>query len=56
MKPFEQWTFDELVEYCEGDILKRLIKGEFHASIWSNLDLAIRWSKEQDKPKTKKKK
>lgn len=36
MKPFEEWTFEELVDYCAGEILKGLIKGEFRDSVFTS--------------------
>jgi len=36
-------TFQELVEWAEGEVLKELIKGNFHNAIWTVCDVATRW-------------
>ena len=53
MKTIEELTFQELVEWAEGEVLKELIKGKFHDAIWRVCDVAARWHESQQ-PKKKK--
>lgn len=55
-KPFEKWTFDELVDYSAGEILKALIAGRFRTQVYLCLDMAIRWQRENLKETKKGKK
>lgn len=45
MKTIEEMTWDELVDFCAGEILKGLIKGEFRSSIYQCLIYATRYQK-----------
>ena len=52
LKPqLADWEYSKLVDYADAYILKQLIteggKG-FHQAVWSMLDLAIQWQKEQE--------
>ncbi len=49
LNPFEEWTFDELVDYHAGAILKELIAGTLKSGVWIAMDQAIRWHREQMK-------
>ncbi len=53
-KELSEWTFDELVDYAAGEILKGLIAGNFRTQVFSMLDLTCRWRVEMDKKKEKK--
>lgn len=54
-KPFKNWTFEELVNYCAGEILKELIAGRFKTGVFCALDLCARWNQEQESKKEKRK-
>ncbi len=49
MKEIKDMTFEELVEWAEGHILKELIKGKFHSAVYTVCDVAARWHAEQNK-------
>ncbi len=49
LKPFDQWSFDELVDYHAGAILTELIAGKLKSGVWLAMDQAIRWHREQMK-------
>jgi hypothetical protein len=51
MKTIEELTFDELVEWAEGEVLKELIKGKFHNAIWMVCNTAAQWHEAQSKKK-----
>jgi hypothetical protein len=53
MKPIEEMTFDELVEWAQGYILLELIKGNFHIAIFHVCEVTARWRQSQDKKKKK---
>lgn len=55
MKTFEEMTFDELVEWAAGHILKELIKGNFHSGVWCVCDASTRWHMAQEDNRKKKK-
>lgn len=42
MKALKDWTFQELVDYQQGSILKHLLKGNFENGVWLACDHAIR--------------
>ena len=48
-KTTNEMTFNELVDYLAGEILKGLIAGRFHVEIFSALHTAIRWGEYQAK-------
>lgn len=43
MKKFEKMTFEELVEYQAGKILKELLAGNFKQGVFNAMELAVRW-------------
>lgn len=47
LKPFEEWTFDELVTHATGRILQGLIAGDFKGSVWMMMNLALQWGRER---------
>ena len=49
MKKIENMTFEELVEWAEGHILKELIKGNFHSAVYTVCDVVSRWRDAQNK-------
>lgn len=50
-KPFEQWTFDELVQYSQGQIVLAIPTGKFNQAVFNAMDLALRWKAAQEKDK-----
>ena len=48
MKQFEDWTFDELVDYHTGKIHIDLFAGNYKIGVWSALSSAILWQQAQD--------
>lgn len=58
MKSIRDMTFEELVDWAAGYVLKGLIAGDFRSSVWFALNEAIIWRIEQDalQQKAKKKK
>ncbi len=56
MKSFEDFTFDELVEYEQGQILQLLLKGEFPWAVRQACDQTIRWHTAQVEKENKKRK
>lgn len=53
-KMFEDWTFQEVVEYYQGKILKELLAGNFETAVWSAVEGSMRWHKAQTEKKPKK--
>ena len=54
MKNVEDMTFDELVEWSEGHILKELIKGQFHSAVYTVVRIAMENREKQLKKEKKK--
>lgn len=48
-KPFEQWSFDELVKWNQGKIVLAIPTGEFNQAVFNAMDLALRWKAAQHK-------
>lgn len=56
-KPREDWTFDELVDYCCMRVLEELMNGKFRNGIYTAVNVALMWYEDQlKKKKTNKKK
>lgn len=49
------YEFAEIVDWQAGAILKGLIAGDFRTSVWTALDLAMRWQAEKAKAEPLKK-
>jgi hypothetical protein len=41
-------TFDDLLDYAAGIVMKKLLAGEFRVGVYHAMDLAIRWTKEKE--------
>lgn len=48
-KPFEEYTFDELVRYIQGLIILGIPVGKFNDEVWHGCDLVLRWKAAQKK-------
>jgi hypothetical protein len=46
-KPFEQWTFQELVLFNQGTVLLAIPTGKFNQAIFDACDLTLRWKAAQ---------
>jgi hypothetical protein len=46
-KPVGEWKFDDLIDYCAGNILTALIKGQFRTGVALALQITLQWSKEK---------
>lgn len=53
-KPREDWTFDELVEYCCLRILEELMNGKFRNGVHTAVNVAVMWHEDQQKKTAKK--
>lgn len=42
-------TFENLVDFAAGEIMKGLIAGRFRADVWHMMNLAVRWKSVHDK-------
>ena len=47
MKELKNMTFEELVDESAGRILRELIAGNFRSAVYTSMDLALRWDREQ---------
>jgi len=52
MKTIKEMTFEELVEYAEGYVLKELIKGNFHDAIYNICIATTSWCEAQNKKRS----
>jgi hypothetical protein len=52
-KPREDWTFNELVEYCSLTVLEQLMCGSFKAGIYTAVDVSVMWHEDQLKKNKK---
>ena len=55
IKPFEQWTFQELVEYHQGRILLQLIAGRYEGAVFDAVESTVRWAQAQNRRKPRRK-
>ena len=46
---FEDWSFEKLVQYSQGNIVLAIPVGDFNKAVWMACDLAIRWRVAQEK-------
>ncbi len=51
---WDDWKFEELVEWAEGYILKELIRGHFHDGVYMMVDWAVRWGQNNKIEESKK--
>lgn len=49
-KPMEDWTFRDLVQWNQGQILLSIPQGKFNEAVFAAMDIALRW-KEMQKDK-----
>lgn len=52
----EDWTFEELVDFCSGHVLQELLRGRFREGMFTTVELAARWRRMQDEQEAKLKK
>lgn len=45
----KDYTFDELVTYCQARITLGIPTGKFNEEIWRAMDLALMWKPARDK-------
>lgn len=43
LKPFEEWSFEELATYNQANILMAIPVGKFNDAVFSAMDLTLRW-------------
>ena len=43
LKPFEEWSFEELAIYNQANILMAIPVGKFNDAVFSAMDLTLRW-------------
>lgn len=55
MKQLAEYTFRELVETCEGNILQDLLQGRFHNGVYEAMNMAVRWHIEKEAQKEEQK-
>lgn len=48
-KELKDYTFDELVQMCQGDIVMSIPVGDFNYAVWRAMELVLRWKAEQEK-------
>ena len=47
-KKFEDWTWNDLQEYCEGEILKQLLAGKLKHGVWIVTNTTLSWKENQN--------
>jgi len=48
VEPFENWSIQELVEYCSGKQLHALLHGEkFYDAMYQNVLIVLNWKSKQ---------
>lgn len=52
-KSRDEWTFNELVEYCSLTVLEQLMCGNFKTGIYTAVDVACMWQQDQLKKNKK---
>lgn len=50
-KPMEEWTFQGLVQWNQGQILLAIPQGQFNEAVFVAMDMALRWKAQQKKEK-----
>lgn len=45
-RPLTEYTFDELVDYATGEILKDLLVGKFRLAVYRMMNLTVTWYNE----------
>ena len=55
MKNREDWTFDELVDYCSQKMLEELMNGKFRNGVYDSVNVALMWHEDKLKKEKKKK-
>jgi len=46
-KSREDWTFDELVDYCCQRVLEELMNGKFRSGVYTAVNVACMWHEDQ---------